>query len=110
MQHRPCQTRSERKCYAQLRITLIRPSSALVQSGGVGACDGLSRLGLTPGAVLEAAHNRDAHRCPIGSEDKEQLMTVRDRWTVEAAVAAFDEHLRRARERTPRRSAARHHL
>jgi hypothetical protein len=35
---------------------------------------------------------------PIGSEDKEQLMTTaRDRWTAEALLAAFDEHLRRAR-------------
>src|SRR5450755_3618743 len=30
-------------------------------------------------------------------EDKEQLMSVRDEWTVEEALGAFDEHLRRAR-------------
>jgi integrase/recombinase XerD len=37
--------------------------------------------------------------CPIGSEDKEQLMaTTRDRWwTAEHVLAAFDEHLRRTR-------------
>jgi integrase/recombinase XerD len=35
--------------------------------------------------------------CPIGSGDKEQLMMVRDRSTVEAVLAGFDEHLRRAR-------------
>jgi integrase/recombinase XerD len=36
--------------------------------------------------------------CPIGSEDKEQLMaTTRDRWTAEDLLAAFDEHLRRTR-------------
>jgi hypothetical protein len=29
------------------------------------------------------------------SEDKEQLMTTRDRLTVEEVLAAFDEHLRR---------------
>jgi integrase/recombinase XerD len=36
--------------------------------------------------------------CPIGSEDKEQLMaTTRDREAAENVLAAFDEHLRRAR-------------
>jgi integrase/recombinase XerD len=36
--------------------------------------------------------------CPIGSEDKEQLMaTTRGRWTAELVLAAFDEHLRRTR-------------
>jgi len=36
--------------------------------------------------------------CPVGSEDKEQLMaTTRDRWTAEALLTAFDEHLRRTR-------------
>jgi integrase/recombinase XerD len=34
---------------------------------------------------------------PIGSEDKEQMMSVRGEWTIEDALAAFDEHLRRAR-------------
>jgi len=34
---------------------------------------------------------------PIGSGDKEQVMSVRDEWTVEEALGAFDEHLRRAR-------------
>jgi integrase/recombinase XerD len=35
---------------------------------------------------------------PIGSEDKEQLMTTtRDRWMAETLLAAFDEHLRRTR-------------
>jgi site-specific recombinase XerD len=34
---------------------------------------------------------------PIGSEDKEQLMATRDRLTVGAVLAAFDEHLRRVR-------------
>jgi hypothetical protein len=33
--------------------------------------------------------------CPIGSEDKEQLMTSRDQVTLEGALAAVDEHLRR---------------
>jgi site-specific recombinase XerD len=32
--------------------------------------------------------------CPIGSEDKEQLMTTRGLLTLEEALAAFDEHLR----------------
>jgi len=35
--------------------------------------------------------------CPISSEDKEQLMTTRDRLTLEEVLAAFDEHLRRTR-------------
>jgi integrase/recombinase XerD len=35
--------------------------------------------------------------CPFGSEDKEQLMTTRDRLTREEVLAAFDEHLRRTR-------------
>jgi site-specific recombinase XerD len=35
--------------------------------------------------------------CPIGSEDKEQLMTTRDRLMLEEVLAAFDEHLRRTR-------------
>jgi integrase/recombinase XerD len=36
--------------------------------------------------------------CPIGSEDREQLMaTTRDRWTAEDLLAVFDEHLRRTR-------------
>jgi site-specific recombinase XerD len=35
--------------------------------------------------------------CPIGSEDKEQLMTTRDRLALEEVLAAFDEHLRRTR-------------
>jgi integrase/recombinase XerD len=36
--------------------------------------------------------------CPIGSEDKEQLMaTTRDRWEAGHVLAAFDEHLRRTR-------------
>jgi integrase/recombinase XerD len=34
---------------------------------------------------------------PIGSEDKEQLMTARDRLTLEEVLAAFDEYLRRTR-------------
>jgi integrase/recombinase XerD len=34
---------------------------------------------------------------PIGSEDKEQLMTTRDRLTLGEALAGFDEHLRRTR-------------
>jgi len=34
---------------------------------------------------------------PIGSDDKEQLMTTRDRLTLEDVLAAFDEHLRRTR-------------
>jgi integrase/recombinase XerD len=34
---------------------------------------------------------------PIASEDKEQLMTTRDRLTLEEVLAAFDEHLRRTR-------------
>jgi hypothetical protein len=33
----------------------------------------------------------------MGSEDKEQLMTNDDRWTVEALLGAFDEDLRRTR-------------
>jgi integrase/recombinase XerD len=45
----------------------------------------------------EAAPNPDAPCVPIGSEDKEQLMSVRKRWTVEALLAAFDEHLDRVR-------------
>jgi site-specific recombinase XerD len=35
--------------------------------------------------------------CPIGSEDKEQLMTAHDRLRLEEVLAAFDEHLRRTR-------------
>jgi integrase/recombinase XerD len=35
--------------------------------------------------------------CPIGSGDKEQLMTIHDRWTVEDVLAVFDEHLCRTR-------------
>jgi hypothetical protein len=35
--------------------------------------------------------------CPIGSEDKEQLMASGDRLTQEEVLAAFDEHLRRTR-------------
>jgi hypothetical protein len=35
--------------------------------------------------------------CPIGSEDKEKLMTSHDRLTLEEVLAAFDEHLRRTR-------------
>jgi integrase/recombinase XerD len=35
--------------------------------------------------------------CPIGSEDKEQLMASGDRLTREEVLAAFDEHLRRTR-------------
>jgi integrase/recombinase XerD len=35
--------------------------------------------------------------CPIGSEDKEQLMTARDRLAVEDVLAAFGEHLCRTR-------------
>jgi integrase/recombinase XerD len=35
--------------------------------------------------------------CPIGSEDKEQLMTTHDRLRLEEVLAAFDEHLRRTR-------------
>jgi integrase/recombinase XerD len=35
--------------------------------------------------------------CPISSEDKEQLMTSGERWTVEVSLAVFDEHLRRTR-------------
>jgi hypothetical protein len=35
--------------------------------------------------------------CPIGSEDKEQLMAIRDRLMLEEVLAAFDEHLRRTR-------------
>jgi hypothetical protein len=31
--------------------------------------------------------------CPIGSEDKEQLMTTHGLLTLEEALAAFDEHL-----------------
>jgi site-specific recombinase XerD len=34
---------------------------------------------------------------PVGSEDKEQLMTPRDRLALEGVLAAFDEHLRRTR-------------
>jgi integrase/recombinase XerD len=46
---------------------------------------------------------------PIGSEDKEQLMTSRDRLTLEEVLAAFDEHLRRTRGVCPgtRRNYAR---
>jgi integrase/recombinase XerD len=35
--------------------------------------------------------------CPVGSEDKEQLMVSGDRLTREEVLAAFDEHLRRVR-------------
>src|SRR6266436_5309865 len=35
--------------------------------------------------------------CPIGSEDKEQLMAATNRWTGEHLLAAFDEQLRRTR-------------
>jgi integrase/recombinase XerD len=35
--------------------------------------------------------------CPIGSEDKELLMTTHDRLTLEEVLAAFDEHLHRVR-------------
>jgi site-specific recombinase XerD len=35
--------------------------------------------------------------CPVGSEDKEQLMVSGDRLTREEGLAAFDEHLRRVR-------------
>jgi site-specific recombinase XerD len=36
--------------------------------------------------------------CPVGSEDKEQLMaTTLDHWAAEDMLAAFDVHLRRAR-------------
>jgi integrase/recombinase XerD len=35
--------------------------------------------------------------CPIGSEDKEQVMVSGDRLTREDVLAAFDEHLRRVR-------------
>jgi integrase/recombinase XerD len=47
--------------------------------------------------------------CPIGSEDKEQLMTSRDRVALEEVLAAFDEHLRRTRGVCPgtRRNYAR---
>jgi hypothetical protein len=47
--------------------------------------------------------------CPIGSEDKEQLMTSCERVTLEGVLAAFDEHLRRTRSVCPgtRRNYAR---
>jgi hypothetical protein len=35
--------------------------------------------------------------CPIGSEDKEQLITIHERLRPEEVLAAFDEHLRRTR-------------
>jgi site-specific recombinase XerD len=46
---------------------------------------------------------------PIGSEDKEQLMTTRDRLTLEEVLTGFDEHLRRTRGVCPgtRRNYAR---
>jgi integrase/recombinase XerD len=46
---------------------------------------------------------------PIGSEDKEQLMTIHDGWTVEAVLAAFDAYLYRTRGVCPgtRRNYAR---
>jgi integrase/recombinase XerD len=46
---------------------------------------------------------------PIGSEDKEQLMTSRGRLTLAEVLAAFDEHLRRTRGVCPgtRRNYAR---